>query len=100
MAGCSLSLYQNTLPFIFFSESGRQLLERKHLLSFKNELQRIRFSFKQEREKEKKKTQNLKFWEKLCLITSSLCHKLKNARKFQAKGKYFIHNSFHEAYFI
>lgn len=55
MAGCSLSLYQNTLPFIFFSESGRQLLERKHLLSFKNELQRIRFSFKQEREKEKKK---------------------------------------------
>lgn len=35
----------------------------------------------------------------LCLITSSLCHKLKNARKFQAKGRYFIYNSCHRACF-
>lgn len=35
----------------------------------------------------------------MCLITSSLCHKLKNARKFQANSRYFIYSPCHGASF-
>lgn len=50
--------------------------------------------------KQKEGRKNLHWGKGLCLIRSSLCHRLKNARKFQAKGRYFIYNSFHQAYFL
>lgn len=42
----------------------------------------------------KKKGRKILHWgESFCLIRSSRCHRLKKARKFQAKGRYFTHNS-------
>ena len=89
----SLTSTRTSLHSPLISESLVASSQNRGICSHLKKLEHIRFSF----ETRRKKTLHLE--KSPCLITSSLCHKLKNARKFQAKGRYFICNSCHGAYF-